>query len=164
MNTFSRRIQEIERFRKQNDFANAMQLCEALIKDFPDEPEVYRELAATYATQGRAVEAAEILAKAIVLESDDVGNYFMQGRYYLNGQEFIKAIDSLTRAIELEIQQGKEYFSKTAYFFRAEAYVKIRQNGKALADLEHVPDDYMTYFSYGKRTKADVLQDAMRNR
>lgn len=145
----------------KKDYAKALELCNSVIKAHPSLPDGLRKRAAIYAHMGDLDSAIADMTDVIKQNPDEPGNYFFRGWWYLDSSNAAQAVKDLTKAIALGAKHDLHYHDQSAYFFRAAALLRLRRYDEALADSQHVDDDFLIYTkSLGRITKADIVREA----
>jgi tetratricopeptide (TPR) repeat protein len=149
---------------ERKDYDGALRVCNEVLNKYPDMPHAVREKAAIYAAMKNFAEATALMSDLIAQNPNELEYYFSRGRWYLANADWTEAAADMTKALELGSEQTSNYFTESAYFFRAVALSKLRRYSEAVADCEHVRDDFLIYlYSTGKISKSDILEEASRS-
>lgn len=144
---------------KKKDYDKAFAICNAVIQAHPSPPDGLRKRAAIYAHKGDLALAIGDMTKAIKQEPDQPSDYFFRGWWHLDNDDAANAVRDLTKALDLGAKND-HYHDQSAHFFRAVALLRLKRYDEALADCQHVQDDFLIFIKSGKITKADVVRDA----
>ena len=145
----------------RKDHEGALRICNEVLNEHPDMPYALRKKAAIYASMKEFPEATALMSDLIARSPNEVEYYFSRGRWYLANADWREAMADMTKTIELGSEQNFHYNTESAYFFRAVALMKLGRYSEAVADCEHVRDDFLIYlYSTGKISKADILEQA----
>lgn len=144
---------------KKKDYDKALAICNAVIQTHPSPPDGLRKRAAIYAHKGDLALAIGDMTKAIKQEPDQPSDYFFRGWWHLDNGDAASAVKDLTKALDLG-GKNDHYHDQSAHFFRAVASLRLKRYDEALADCQHVQDDFLIFIKSGKITKADVVRDA----
>ncbi|HEX7772478.1 MAG TPA: tetratricopeptide repeat protein [Pyrinomonadaceae bacterium] len=147
----------------RKDYEGALKICNEVLSDHPDMPHAVRKKAAIYADMKNFAEATALMSHLIAQIPNELEYYFSRGRWYVANADWAEAVEDMTKALELGSEQNFHYFTESAYFFRAVALSKLGRHSEAVADCEHVRDDFLIYiYSTGKISKSDILEQAAR--
>jgi tetratricopeptide (TPR) repeat protein len=145
----------------KKDYAKALEICNSVIKEYPSLVDGLRKRAAIYAHMGDLERAIADMTGVINLELEVPSNYFFRGWWHLDNGCPALSVDDLTRAIALGEEHNLHYHDQSAYFFRSAALLQLRRYAEALADIQHVDDDFLIFTKFaGKLTKADIVRAA----
>ncbi len=160
MEEIEKKLDEAYSWARKDDYEKALALCDAVIQAHPSFPNGKRTRAAIYARKGDIDRAIADITDVIAKEPDDPSHYFFRGWWYLDSGNAKQAIEDLTKALALG-KNNDNYHDESTYFFRATAHLREGRYNEALADCQHVRDDFMIYIkSAGKISKADIEREA----
>jgi len=146
------------------DYEGALKICDEVLKEHPNMVDAIRKKAAIHAYMKNHAEAIALLSFVIAEDPNEPGYYFTRAWSYLENGNLTEAVQDLTKSIELGSQRNFDYYTESAYFFRAVALLKLGRYSEAVADCEHVRDDFLIYlYSTGKISKSDILEQAARH-
>lgn len=156
-----RRLKDAYACAQKDEYDKAISLCNEVMSNHPSfTVEALRERAAVHRRMGRVAEAIEDMTRLIDLGSDEPNDYFTRGRYYVDNGNNLEAVADFTEAIERGSRRNFHYYTEAAYFLRAVANLRLRRYDQALADCQHVRDDYDLYIGSGLTSKAGVVREA----
>ncbi len=144
----------------RKDYAAALSACEAIIQAHPELTAPLRKRAHIYALKADFRQAMDEMSSVIQNDRAEPGDYFFRGWWNLEDDNTVDAIEDLTKAIELGEQLSDDYFTENAHFFRAVASLRLGRYPDALADCEHVRDDFLMYLRSGQVSKLQIVTDA----
>jgi len=145
------------------DYEGALRICNEVLNEHPGMFYAVRKKAAIYADMKDFAQATALMNDLIAQNPNELEYYFSRGRWYLANADWHEAVADMTKTIELGSEQNFHYNTESAYFFRAVGLLKLGKNREAIADCEHVRDDFLIYLhSTGKISKSDVLEQATR--
>ena len=143
------------------DHEGALRICNEVLNEHPAMSYVVRKKAAIYADMKDFAQATALMSDLIAQNPNEVEYYFSRGRWYLANANWRETVADMTKILELGSGQNFHYFTESAYFFRAVAQLKLGRYREAVADCEHVRDDFLIYLhSTGKISKSDILEQA----
>jgi tetratricopeptide (TPR) repeat protein len=161
MDDIEKQLEEAFSAAKKDDYDKALAICNAVIQTHPSLPDGLRKRAEIYTRMGDLDRAIADLTEVIKKASDDPSDYFFRGWRYLDKGNAAKAVEDLTKALALGQKHDSHYHDESVHFFRAAALLRLERYKEALADCEHVRDDFLIYIrSAGKITKADIVREA----
>jgi len=144
-----------------SDYEGALRICNDVLNEHPGMFYAVRKKAAIYADMKNFAEATALMSDLIAQNPNELEYYFSRGRWYLANADWTEAMADMTKTIELGSAQNFHYNTESAYFFRAVARLKLGRNSEAVADCEHVRDDFLIYlYSTGKISKSNILEQA----
>ena len=145
------------------DYEGALRICDEVLEEHPNMLAAIREKAAIHAYVKNYEEAINLISDVIAQDPNEPGYYFKRAWSYLENGNLAEAVQDLTKTLELGSQRNFHYYTESAYFFRAVALLKLARYSEAVADCEHVRDDFLIYlYSTGKISKSDILEQATR--
>lgn len=147
----------------RKDYPAAFSACDAIIEAHPDLIGPLRKRAQIYAHKADFAQAIHEMSTVIQKGPAEPGDYFFRGWWNLEESNENDAIRDLTKAIDLGKQSNDDYFTETAKFFRAVAYLRLGRNQEALADCQHVSDDFLIYLRSGRISKLQIVTEATSN-
>jgi tetratricopeptide (TPR) repeat protein len=145
---------------KKKDYDKAFAICNAVIQAHPSPPDGLRKRAAIYAYKGDLDLAIGDMTKAIEQGPSEPGDHFFRGWWHLDKGDAARAVKDLTKALELGEERNFHYHDQSAHFFRAVALLRLQRYDEALADCQHVDDDFLIHIKSGKITKTDIVREA----
>lgn len=135
---------------------NATQLAE----QYPKEKDVWYLLALAHGMNGDMDSAVLAINQVAELAPPEPEMFLVRGEYEERRGNLQAALADYTAGIELSRQLQKDDDLDALYFWRAHVLVALDRKDEALADLEHVPDDYcLRPTGQEHRTKNDILDD-----
>lgn len=162
MEDIKKKLNEAYSLAEKKDYAKALEMCNAVIAAHPSEFDGLRERAAIYSHMNDLNRAIADISTVITQGSHEPMDYFKRGWLHLDNDNPVQAAEDLSKALEIGEENDFHYYDESAYFFRSLAFLRLQRWDEALADCEHVRDDFLIYIkSAGKITKADVVQQAM---
>ena len=147
----------------RKDYIGALSACEAIIQSHPELTAPLRKKAQIYAHKSDFRQAIDEMSGVIQKGRAEPGDYFFRGWWNLEDDNASDAIEDLTEAIELGEQLGDDYFTESAHFFRAAASLRLGRYPDALADCQHVSDDFLIYLRSGQISKLQIVTEAISN-
>lgn len=159
MDEIRKQLDEAYSYAKKDDYAKALELCNAVIEAHPLLTDGLRERASIYSHMGDFNRAVADITNVIEQEPDEPGHYFFRGWWYLDSGNAAQAVEDLTKALALG-KKNDHYHDQSAHFFRAAALLRLKRYDEALADCQHVQDDFLIYIKSGKISKADIVREA----
>jgi tetratricopeptide (TPR) repeat protein len=145
------------------DYEGALRICDDILNEHPGMLYAMRKKAAIYADMKDFARATALMSDLIAQKPNEIEYYFSRGRWYLANADWRETVADMSKTIELGSEQNFHYFAESSYFFRAVALLKLGRYSEAVADCEHVRDDFLIYlYSTGKITKSDILEQATR--
>jgi tetratricopeptide (TPR) repeat protein len=159
MDEIRKQLDEAYSYAKNSDYDKALELCNEVIKAHPLLTEGLRERASIYAHMGDFKRAVTDMTNVIAQEPDNPSHHFFRGWWHLDGGNAAQAVEDLTKALALG-GKNNHYHDQSAHFLRAVALVRLKRYDDALADCQHVRDDFLIYIRSGKVSKADIVQQA----
>lgn len=160
MDEIKKQLDEAFSWAQKDDYDKALALCNAVIQANPSLSDGLRKRATIYARMGDYDRAIADITNVMAQEPDDPSHYFFRGWWYLDNGNPAQAVEDLTKALALG-GKNNHYHDESAHFFRAAALLRLRRYDEALADCQHVRDDFLIYIkSAGKISKADILREA----
>lgn len=144
----------------RKDYAAALSACEAIIQAHPEVTAPLRKRAQIYAHKADFRQAIDEMSSVIQKGPAEPRDYFFRGWWNLEDDNASDAIEDLTEAIELGEQLSDDYFTESAHFFRAVASLRLGRYPDALADCQHVTDDFLIYLRSGQISKAQIVTEA----
>lgn len=146
----------------RKEYDAAILACERAIAIDPQNPEPYRERSFAHALLQQWRSAIEDVSTAIDLTQGepDPRKYFSRGHWRMEVGDFREAIEDMTQVIAIETARGHTYLSQSAYFWRAYANLLVKQYRQAVADCEHVRDDFRQFFKGQLRTRREIVSAA----
>lgn len=160
MDEIKKQLNEAHSWARKDDYAKALAICNAVIEAHPSLPEGLKTRADIYARMGELDHAIADITHAIDQEPDEPSHYFFRGWWYLDSGDAARAVEDMTKALALG-EKNDYYHNESAHFFRAAALLRLRRFDEALADCQHVRDDFLIYTrSAGKISKADIVREA----
>lgn len=164
MDRITKELERAYQIAMKEQYKDALAMCNRVVSEYPKLPDGFRKRAAIYARKGDFQAAIGDISIAIEIDPSSSEHYFFRGWWQLEIGNFIDAETDQSNAIALGEEQGSSFFGESAYFFRALARLKLGKFREALADCEHVRDDFLIYLkSIGKITKSQIVTEAMRN-
>jgi tetratricopeptide (TPR) repeat protein len=157
------RLERIDRLLKAGESERAFALASELLREWPDDAELWALRAHLSAQQGDHGAAIRDLSRAASINQLEPEYFFARGRYRLTAGDCSGAVDDFTQTLQLSDCQGSDYYREVAYFFRAEAFLCLRRYDEARADCEHVRDD-MRMWTIMMRSKQDILEACIMRR
>jgi tetratricopeptide (TPR) repeat protein len=159
MEEIKRQLDEAYSYARKNDYAKALELCNAVIEAHPSLPDGLRERASVYSHMGDFSRAIDDITDVMAQEPDNPSDYFFRGWWHLDSGNPAIAVEDLTKALALG-DKNNHYHDQSAHFFRAVALLRLQQFDEALADCQHVQDDFLIYMKSGRISKADIVREA----
>jgi len=145
------------------NYEGALRICDEVLKEHPNMLAAVRKKAAIHAYVNNFAEAIALMNDVIAQDPSEPDYYFSRGRWRLENGNFGEAVQDLTNTVKVGSQRNFHYYTESAYFFRAVALLKLGRFREAVADCEHVRDDFLLYLhSTGKISKSDILEQATR--
>lgn len=148
-------IRNVERRARAEDPA-AMADIIRLTEQYPNEPRVWRTLAYASGRERDYVTAIAAITRAMEILPGDPVTFCNRGEYALMAGDYESAIADFTQGLILCDELNSDYLRQSFHFQRAEAYFQLGRKAEALADLEHVDDDCVSW-TVQVRSKADLL-------
>jgi len=146
------------------DYEGALKICDEVLNEHPNMLAAFERKAAIHKYMKNFGEAIALMSYVIDQDPNEPGYYFSRGWSYLVNGNLREAVDDMTKTIELGSERKFPYYTESAYFFRAVGLLKLGNNREAVADCEHVRDDFLIYLhSIGKISKSDILEQAARH-
>lgn len=145
-------------------YTKALELCDDYIQTYRESPDGFRTRSQVHSMMGDFSGAIEDRTKAMELGTLEPGDFFFCGWWNLELNQLDAALKDLTDSLKLAEQLDTHEFDQSAFFFRSVTYLRMRRYSEALADSEHVGDDFLIYLRSGRISKADVVQQATRQR
>lgn len=102
-------------FKSLGKYLHAIQICEQLLIEFPNEPDVYLELASLYKLSGNLNSAFELLERYIENNPSDANMKLFYGQFLLQNKEWQKAVEILS-LIKPEEKSLALFFLGYSYF------------------------------------------------
>ena len=160
MEEVKKQLDEAHSWARKNDYKKALAMCNAVIQAHPSLPDSLRTRAAIYARKGDLDCAISDITNVIAQEPDNPSHYFFRGWWYLDSGNAEQAVKDLTKALALG-ENNNHYHDESAHFLRATAYLRLGRYDNALADCQHVRDDFLIYIkSAGKISRDDIVREA----
>jgi tetratricopeptide (TPR) repeat protein len=144
----------------RKDYQAALSSCDLIIETNPELTAPLRTRAQIYAHKADFKNAIDDMASVIQKGPVEPGDYFFRGWWNLEDDNGSAAIEDLTEAIEIGKQLGDDYFAESAHFFRAVACLRLGRYADALADCQHVSDDFLIHLRSGQISKHKVVNEA----
>ena len=161
MNDISKQLDEAYSLAADGkDYTAALSACDTIIQAHPQLAAPLRKRAQIYAHKSDFRQAIEEMSGVIQKGHAEPGDYFFRGWWSVEDGNLSDAIKDLTKAIELGEQLGDDYFRESAHFFRAVASLRLRRYQDALADCQHVSDDFLMYLRSGQISKREIITEA----
>lgn len=120
---------------KRKNFSEAAKYYEKAIAYSPEDPDIYRDYAASLARSGDVENAERIMQIAIDHGLADDGVYMVTGEIQFMRGEFSNAVDSLKKCIK---STSNEEVKENAYFLCCQSYNEIAKSGNSEALLENI--------------------------
>lgn len=121
----------------------AVERAAQLAEQYPDEPEVWFELARARARNDDMEGAVAAMTRMKEVSPPNPSIFFFRGGYEHRRGDLEAALADFTDGIALAKQLQKEFYLSSLYFSRADVLVTLGRKAEALADLEHVEDDHV---------------------
>jgi tetratricopeptide (TPR) repeat protein len=121
------------------DFTTALSMCEAVIRQQPDQPRGYHWRGGTLQQMGRFQDALIDFNKLVDLAPTQTYAYRARTSALFDLGRYGEAIDDYTRSADLDKDQ---FFGAVNYLYRAECHFRLGDYDAALADCARVPDDF----------------------
>lgn len=138
----------------------AVERATQLAEQYPEEKEVWYLLAYAHGVNDDMDNAVLAMNRLADITPPDPEMFFTRGDYENRRSNLQAALTDYTAGIELSKQLQNEDYLEALYFWRADVLVKLGRKADALADLEHVPDDYCSWpMRQEPRSKNDILDD-----
>ncbi|MBK9264665.1 MAG: hypothetical protein IPM54_33385 [Polyangiaceae bacterium] len=135
----------------------ALEAAVELTHRYPDEPDVWNALAYGYARNDNYVAAIAAMTRVMALARRKPSVFFNRGRYALMARDYDLAVADFTQGLVLCDELNDDYDREGLHFLRAEAYFQLGRKAEARADLQHVPDDSVSW-TLQVRSKAELLE------
>lgn len=164
MDELERELERASRFSQREEYAQALKICDNVIKDHPNNSRGYRERAYVNAFQKKHEKAVDDIGIAISLDPIQPAYYFLRALCLLNCDRPEEACQDLSEVLSLEERFGRGYYVESAYFYRAAAYLDLGLYKEALQDCRNVKDGFVVYMKGGRRSKEDIERDARAER
>ncbi|NIS08084.1 MAG: tetratricopeptide repeat protein [Candidatus Dadabacteria bacterium] len=148
----------------RKEYKAAMDLCNEIISEFPDNPQGYRKRAVIFEITKRTNYAISDITKAISIDPSYPHDYFNRGRWNLEVGKLEESLGDLTALIKIEVERDSIYYLKTAYFLRAECYLQMGLYDKAIEDCNKLSPGFSLWVCSGMKSKEDILRDIDNNR
>jgi len=120
-------------------FDEALQLCRDELAQKPDDADSYRHMADVLELAQRHNEALPFRNKVLELTPNSAANYFSRGDLFYQTGNYPAAIRDFSRAAELD---GHGALSPLIHLYLADCHRRLKAYDEAIADCEHVPDDF----------------------
>lgn len=128
-------------FKSLGKYLHAIQLCEQLLIEHPNEPDVYHELAELYKLSGNLNSAFDLIERYLGANPLDINMKLFYGQFLLQNKEWQKAVDILSQIIPEE--------NPLVLFFLGYSYFMIKDYELArinfLSFLSHNNEQEMTH-------------------
>lgn len=155
--------QAYDRATTHRDYEGALRICDHILNEHPGMLYAVRKKAAIYADMKDFAQATALMSDLIAQNPNELEYYLSRGRWYLANADWTEAVADMTEALKLGSEQNFDYFTESAYFFRAVALSRLGRYSEAVADCEHVRDEFLIYlYSTGKISKSDIVEQATR--
>lgn len=132
--TFTHRFGEIESLVSNGEYKDSLQICNALLKDYPNCSEAHYFRAIAYFYLKRLQNAANDIEIAISLRSDAAAFWERAATIHESLGELKKALNDLTKAIQLKSLSTNGHVDERLVD-RARIYLKLGMDESALPDL-----------------------------
>ena len=141
-------------------YSKALQLCDDYIHTNRESPDGFRTRSQVHSMMGDFSRAITDRTTAMQIGTLEPGDLFFCGWWNLELNQLDAALKDLTDSLKLAEQLDTHEFDQSAYLFRSVTYLRMGKKSKALADSEHVDDEFFIYLRSGSISKADVVQQA----
>jgi len=122
----------------------------------PEIWEVWHTLAYAHESRGDYAAAIAAVTRAMELNPREPLLFLERGAYALLMGDHERAVADFSQGLALCDELDQDYFSEALHFLRAEAFVQLGNKAEAVADLSHVPDDYV-FWTIQARSKEELL-------
>lgn len=164
MDEVERELERAFRYSQREEYQKAFNICDRIIKQYPENSLGYRERAYVNARQRKHKKAVDDIGIAISLDPIQADYCFTRARWLLNCGRPEEACRDLSEVLFLEERFGREYYVESAYFYRAAAYLDSGLYKEALQDCRKVRNGFVVYMKGGLRSKEDIERDARAER
>lgn len=138
-------FQQALAFHLQGDLASAQRLCEEILVAHPEQFDVLSLLAVIAAQTGNAMQAAELIGRAVAVDPDHALAFFYRASVLHASRQWDGALAGYSRAIDLD-----PVFAD-AYLKRGNVHCAVEQWDAALADYDRTlaikPDAAEAHFN-----------------
>ena len=134
--------------------ADVTEIGKNLVEMYPDDYQVYFQLALSQIIVNDYQSVVETYTKALEIAENPALIYNMLGYAYMELEQFDDAESALDKYIELEPNTPNPYDSKGDYFMKIEDYGKAHESYMNAHEID-------TLWSYDKAMKAKTLYDSL---
>ena len=134
-----------------------MSLASDLTQQYPRETAVWSLRAYLHGLIRDHSKAIEDLTHAIEINGMEPKLFFDRGIEELAVQHNQAAADDFTTGLKLCDHYGDDYYREALHFLRAEALLGLARKQLAIADLQHVREDFK-FWTFKLRTKSELVE------
>ncbi len=146
---------------ENEEYDDALKLCNEIISGDMNQAEGYRERAAVYSLMGEYQSAVKDLISIFKLGSEEPADYYELGNIRFKQGCLDETIEALTNCIDLSEKYDFFYYKTACYFLRAEANLRLNKFKEALEDCQNLDEDYKYYIpSSGMKTRSKIIEQA----
>lgn len=138
------RIDAIDKLVRDRD-PSAVERAAKLAEDYPDEPDVWQELAYACSMNKDMDGAIAARTRMMAITPPHPSHFFFRGQDELERGNLQAALADFDKGIALSIELQDAWCLKSLYFLRANVLYTFGRKAEALADLEHVEDDHVEW-------------------
>ena len=136
---------------KQEKYSDALSLCRELVKEFPDNSDLWLHQANAYLGLNKPLKAAEIYELVDTLGKSTPDTLNMLGDIYINNELYELAVNSYIRAMKLDVEGNAERPIRAAKVLAARA--ALSQTKKIIESIESLKSDKLD-----NESKKDLLK------
>lgn len=157
-------IDRIERLFDGRRYAEIVELCTALLAQFPTEFRLYYHRAQAKTLHGDLRGAIDDITSAIAHNPDEPALFYFRGLWALDEGNMQSAANDLLRAVEAETKLGTSYYVESARFARAVALLFLGDFRQAQFECTHLREDLKSFVAGRQWSVSDVLAHAGRGK
>ncbi len=139
-----------------HEYENAMNLCDGLLDDDPNNAKALHDKAKIYARLKDWDNACLFLEKAINSKQEPVF-FFNKSRWLINLKDYDEAISSIEKGIKTGKHKSFYYYEQSFFFMLSYIYFLQKNNSEAVSLLEKVSDEHSMWIDDGLQSKEKIL-------
>lgn len=138
-------ITKAKQMARNQNVPGAMVLANEMLKEHPDEMEIWTLRGYLHELNEEFVQAKADLTRAIELNRLEPHLFYSRGRFAYQLDELREAAQDFSNGLDLCDLHKNQYYRDELLFWRAATLLKLGDKEGSLQDLERLPDDFTSW-------------------